>query len=149
MNAFCVKAALSVVGRAPGRLRAGLKGGREGAEEGPASGKSVSAAFDLVSSRVHRRWMVHGGGGRCECGASEVSDGMTDRPTERETEGEEAERGREGRGKFEIRLSDAPKSSKCRRRRCRHHQRGRRATLLHCSKLAVTATARNIPTTFP
>ena len=137
MNAFCVKAALSVVGRAPGRLRAG-------AEEGPASGKSVSAAFDLVSSRVHRRWMVHGGGGRCECGASEVSDGMTDRPTERETEGEEAERAREGRGKFEIRLSDAPKSSMCRRRR--HHQRGRRATLLHCSKLAVTATARKKPT---
>ena len=58
MNAFCVKAALSVVGRAPGRLRAGLKGGREGAEEGPASGKSVSAAFDLVSSRVHRRWII-------------------------------------------------------------------------------------------
>ena len=143
MNAFCVKAALSVVGRAPGRLRAGLKGGR-----GPRKGQRAEnrSAFDLVSSRVHRRWMVHEGGGRCECGASEVSDGMTDRPTERETEGEEAERGREGRGKFEIRLSDAPKSSMCRRR---HHQRGRRATLLHCSKLAVTATARNIPTTFP
>ena len=33
MNAFCVKAALSVVGRAPGRLRAGLKGGRASERE--------------------------------------------------------------------------------------------------------------------
>ena len=30
--------------------------------------------------------MVHGGGGRCECGASEVSDGMTGQPKERQRE---------------------------------------------------------------
>ena len=99
MNAFCVKAALSVVGRAPGRLRAGLKGGR-----GPRKGQQAEnrSAQRLIWSRLvivctgDGSWMVRGGGdGRCECGESEVSDGMTVRPTERETEGEEAERGRE------------------------------------------------------
>ena len=60
MNAFCVKAALSVVGRAPGRRLRALREG--GAEEGQRA--ENRSAFDLVSSRVHRRWMARARGRR-------------------------------------------------------------------------------------
>ena len=65
MNAFCVKAALSVVGRAPGRLRAGLKGGR-----GPRKGQRAEnrSAQRLIWSRL-----VCTGDGWCTGEAGDVN----------------------------------------------------------------------------